>query len=69
VPIPVENRSPLPGPRMQQHHPRILAADRGSTGSTDYDPLAGGRGLVFGILLSTILLSGLVALAMLIWAT
>ena len=37
------------------------------TGPDDSDPLETGRGLVIGVLLSSILLGGLVALAMLIW--
>jgi hypothetical protein len=36
-------------------------------GPDDSDPLETGRGLVIGVLLSSIFLGGLVALAMLIW--
>ena len=53
-------------PRDQR---RVFAAEHSPAGGMEYDPLAGGRGLVFGILLSAIFLSGIVALAMLIWAT
>jgi hypothetical protein len=38
-------------------------------GWIDSDPLDGGRGLVFGTLISALLLCGIAALAMLVWAT
>jgi hypothetical protein len=37
-------------------------------GRIESDPLEGGRGLVFGTLISALLLSGIAALAMLVWA-
>jgi hypothetical protein len=43
-------------------------AELSLSGTAEYDPLAGGRGLVFGLLFSTVLFCGIVALAILIWA-
>jgi hypothetical protein len=70
MPISAHDRGPLvSAPDLPSDHRRVFAAEPSGTGGMDYDPLAGGRGLVFGILLSAILLCGIVALAMLIWAT
>ena len=35
----------------------------------DYDPLAAGRGVVFALLVSSVLFGGIVSLVILIWAT
>ena len=44
-------------------------AELSMSGTAEYDPLSGGRGLVFGLLFSTVLFCGIVALAILIWAS
>jgi hypothetical protein len=70
MPISLHNRGSLASaPASQQDRRSVLLVESSPAGSADYDRLAGGRGLVYGILLSTILLCGLFALAMLIWAT
>jgi hypothetical protein len=58
--------APTSQPHQEQN--TSFAGQLGSLGGSEYDPLSGGRGLLFGVLLSAILLSGIVALAMLIWA-
>ena len=69
MPISLPDRGSL-APTSQAHKEpnRSFAADISSVGGIEYDPLAGGRGLIFGVLLSAILLGGIAALAMLIWA-
>ena len=70
MPISAHDRGPLVSASdSRQDQRRVFATEHSSAGGMEYDPLAGGRGLVFGILLSAILLCGIVALAMLIWAT
>lgn len=70
MPISVHTRGSLASvPASQQDRRSILLVESSPACGADYDRLAGGRGLVYGTLLSAILLCGLFALAMLIWAT
>jgi hypothetical protein len=69
MPSTVQDRGTLPSAPGSPSTGLRHAAEPLSAGGLDYDPLSSGRGLVFGLLFSTILLCGIVALAMLIWAT
>ena len=55
--------------RLLEHKPAKDLAELSLSGTAEYDPLSGGRGLVFGLLFSTVLFCGIVALAILIWAS
>ena len=59
--------SAAPNSRRRDYSTAQTAFGPDFTGPDDSDPLETGRGLVIGVLLSSILLGGLVALAMLIW--
>ncbi|HVG82675.1 MAG TPA: hypothetical protein VNB28_10380 [Methylomirabilota bacterium] len=69
MPISLRDRGALaPTSQPQQEQNTSFAGQLGSLGGMEYDPLAGGRGLFLGVILSAILLTGIAALAMLIWA-
>ena len=69
MPSSVHDRGAVPSAPGSPSNSLRQATEPLSAGGPDYDPLSSGRGLVFGLLFSTILLCGIVALAILIWAT
>lgn len=68
MPRSLQDRDLLPSFPVSLRDPSGDFGDGPVSSSIDHDPLAAGRGLVFGLLLSAVLLCGIVALVLLIWA-